>query len=124
MDSVADRGMTTRRVDMHALSMLLTASESESTLGLSIFWLIVGAGVLYAFGYARAVMHRANKDYKATKAALPGLRKGFWRSWWQAVKVFAAIVVFGLVVIVTMRAAAQDDAAPANPTPSVSRSTR
>lgn len=59
---------------------------------------VVG-GTVYTFGYLRAVMHRANRDYKTTKAALPGLRKGFWSAWWSAVKVgFWVLLVFGLLL--------------------------
>lgn len=60
--------------------------------------LIIG-GVIYAFGYARAVMHRANSDYKKTKAGLPGMRKDFWRSWWQAVKIGFWIFVAGFALV-------------------------
>lgn len=48
--------------------------------------MLIGA-TIYAFGYARAVMHRANTDYKKTKAGLPAMRKGFWAAWWTAVKI-------------------------------------
>jgi hypothetical protein len=41
--------------------------------------LLVG-GTIYLFGYLRAVMHRANRDYKSTKAAVKPLRK---RSGWH-----------------------------------------
>jgi ABC-type Fe3+ transport system permease subunit len=41
---------------------------------------------VFVFGYRVAVNRRANADYKATKAAVPKLRRGFWSSWWGAVK--------------------------------------
>ncbi len=60
--------------------------------------LIIG-GTIYAFGYARAVMHRANTDYKKTKEALPGLRKGFWAAWWTAAKAgFWILIAFALLL--------------------------
>lgn len=60
--------------------------------------LIIG-GTIYTFGYLRAVMHRANKDYKTTKAALPTLRKGFWAAWWAAVKIGFWVCVALLALI-------------------------
>lgn len=60
--------------------------------------LIIG-GIIYTFGYLRAVMHRANSDYKKTKAGLPGMRKDFWRAWWAAVKVgFWVLVAAGILI--------------------------
>lgn len=41
---------------------------------------------VFVFGYRVAVNRRANADYKSTKAAVPKLRRGFWSSWWSAVK--------------------------------------
>lgn len=59
--------------------------------------LILG-GMIYAFGYARAVMHRANSDYKKTKAALPLLRKDYWRALGVVIK-FGVIVAIGYLVV-------------------------
>lgn len=70
---------------MHPLVHPL-AQESTSLPGGTIAGFLVGALLLYGFGYAMAVMRRANADYKATKAAVPKLRKGFWLAWWAAMK--------------------------------------
>lgn len=60
--------------------------------------LVIGAAI-YGVGYAQAVMHRANKDYKATKAAVKPLRKGFWKAWWAAVKIgFWVFIAFAILV--------------------------
>lgn len=59
---------------------------------------LIGSTVYY-FGYHRAVMHRANTDYKTTKAAVPALRKGFWAAWWRAVKVGAIILIAACLML-------------------------
>lgn len=56
------------------------------------------AAVIYLFGYLRAVMHRANSDYKKTKAILPEMRKDFWRAWWAALKVGAFVLLIVIVL--------------------------
>ncbi len=45
------------------------------------------AGVIFMLGYRIAVVRRANRDYKNTKAAVGRLRKDFWATFWTAVKV-------------------------------------
>lgn len=60
---------------------------------------LLTGGVIYTFGYLRAVMHRANRDYKTVKANLPVLRKGFWAAWWAAVKIGTGVAIIGLVLI-------------------------
>lgn len=72
-----------------------TTSEPPASMTPMVIVIIVFVigGIIYTFGYIRAVMHRANKDYKATKAAVPGLRKGFWKAWWSAVKVGTGVLV-------------------------------
>lgn len=60
--------------------------------------MIIG-GTIYAFGYFRAVMHRANADYKKTKAGLPDMRKAFWAAWWNAVKAAFWIAIVFLCLI-------------------------
>lgn len=83
-----------------------------------IILILIGSGV-FVFGYAVAVMHRANKDYKSTKAALPGLRKGFWGSWWTAVKRGGLIfLIFACLVIYWIRSGDKNaDATPQAPKP-------
>lgn len=60
----------------------------------------ITAGIVYVFGYLRAVMHRANSDYKKTKAGLPGMRKDFWRAWWAAAKIGFWVFIAGAVLVV------------------------
>jgi hypothetical protein len=81
--------------------MLLStaAPEEQASVPLrAVIIVLIVAGIIYSFGYLRAVMHRANRDYKTTKAAVPNLRKGFWRAWWGAVKVgfFVILAIFVL----------------------------
>lgn len=80
--------------------MLLTANETQShdVAVPSVLIIFIIAAVIYTFGYLRAVMHRANKDYKTTKAAVPTLRKGFWAAWWAAVKIGALVLIAVLIL--------------------------
>lgn len=108
--------------------MLLSAEEETHVSTMVVLGFIGGAALLYAFGYARAVMHRANKDYKTTKAAVPVLRKGFWHAWWTAVKAaFLGLLIFAALMFWMVREV-RDDPADAktnpSPSPSVSRSHR
>lgn len=45
------------------------------------------ASTIFVLGYRIAVNRRANSDYKTAKAAVPKLRRGFWRTWWAAAKI-------------------------------------
>ena len=75
--------------------LLSTAAQQEQPsvpLVAGIIVLIV-AGIVYTFGYLRAVMHRANKDYKTTKAAVPTMRKSFWKAWWAALKIGSLVLI-------------------------------
>jgi hypothetical protein len=78
--------------------MIYAAEKPESIAMPVILFVGIGAAVIYLFGYVRAVMHRANSDYKKTKALVPGLRKDFWRIWWRACKVGFWIAVFVAVL--------------------------
>jgi ABC-type Fe3+ transport system permease subunit len=76
--------------------MLLFApaqDEQPSVPMAAVIIVLIIAAIIYAFGYLRAVMHRANRDYKTTKAAVPKLRRAFWSAWWAAVKVGFWVVV-------------------------------
>jgi ribose/xylose/arabinose/galactoside ABC-type transport system permease subunit len=74
--------------------------------GPTLLAVIIIGGTIYTFGYARAVMHRANSDYKKTKAALPGMRKTFWATWWAAVKVgFWVLIALALLIAWVMHEA-------------------
>lgn len=56
------------------------------------------SGTVFALGYRLAVMHRANVDYKATKAAVAPMRKAFWASAWSALKVAFWIFLAALLL--------------------------
>lgn len=75
--------------------MLSTAAQQEqpSVPLVAVIIVLIVAGIIYTFGYLRAVMHRANKDYKSTKAAVPGMRKGFWKAWWSALKIGSLVLI-------------------------------
>lgn len=109
--------------------MTLTASEGDSgsTAGQVVLIVLIIGGIIYAFGYARAVMHRANKDYKTTKAAVPVLRKGFWSAWFAVVKVgFWVTIAVAVLFVWMIRGTDKDADAVITPshTPSVTRSHR
>lgn len=102
--------------------MSLTAAESSSDniAGIVIIILCVFGGVIYAFGYLRAQMHRANRDYKTTKAAVPTLRKSFWGFWWRAVKTSVLLVLVAAALIVWMVHDTKEPADTGNSKPSPS----
>ncbi len=78
---------------------LAPAQDEQPSVPMTVVLIVlVIAGVIYTFGYLRAVMHRANRDYKTTKAALPKLRRGFWAAWWAAVKVGFWVVVAATIL--------------------------
>lgn len=81
--------------------------------------LLAGTSV-FGLGYLWAVMKRANKDYKATKSAVKGLRKGFWSSWQAAMK--AAMWIF-VVFLLLVAWVVHDVRAEGSPKPSPSTST-
>lgn len=81
---------------------VLLAADQPATSGASLptltAVLLIG-GVILGFGYRLAVMHRANSDYKKTKAGLPLLRKAFWEALWAAVKfAFFMFIAFALLL--------------------------
>jgi hypothetical protein len=76
------------------------AAESNSIATPLLLLFLLGAGIIYTFGYLRAVMHRANQDYKTVKANLPKLRRGFWAAWWAAVKV-GFWLLLGVAALIT-----------------------
>jgi hypothetical protein len=82
---------------VHAVPMTLAADGTHVAVPSVLIILLIGA-VIYTFGYARAVMHRANTDYKTTKAAVPVLRKAFWKAFVAALKVGGVIAVVVLVL--------------------------
>jgi ABC-type Fe3+ transport system permease subunit len=99
------------------------ADQQPNVSGPVLAIVLLSAGVIYLLGYLRAVMHRANRDYKTTKAAVKPLRKGFWRAWWAAVRI-GAIVVVGLILMIgwvahDARRADSNSEPPPSPSPSV-----
>jgi heme/copper-type cytochrome/quinol oxidase subunit 2 len=75
------------------------AAEQTVAVPTTAIVILTGAAI-FAFGYAMAVVKRANRDYKATKAAVKALRRGFWSTWWVAVKRGVVIVLVGVVLVV------------------------
>lgn len=78
---------------------MVVAAAHESVAGPVVVIVLLSAFTIYTFGYLRARMHRANSDYKKTKALVPGLRKDFWRAWWAAVKIGFWVVAGGALLI-------------------------
>lgn len=101
--------------------MMLSAEEvtNGDIAGPVVVIVFLIAGIVYAFGYRRAVMHRANKDYKGTKAAVPVLRKGFWSAWWKVAKATLIIALIAFALFSWWIRGAQKDA-DANPKPTPS----
>ncbi len=92
----------------------------------SLLTLLVVGGVLVAFGYAWAVMKRANKDYKTTKKAVSSMRKGFWSSLWVVVRLGVGVFIAVVAIIAWNVRDFQNDGDPLVParadvTPSPSR---
>jgi hypothetical protein len=95
------------------------ASNSGGTGGMVCILTILGLSPVYLFGYHRARMHRANQDYKKTKAGLPGLRKDFWSTWWAAARVgFVILLVLGALFMWMVRGGHSQ--ADVKPSPSMS----
>lgn len=78
--------------------MGLAAEQSSVAVPTTLIVVLIGS-TLVSFGYLKAVMDRANKDYKTAKVGLPVLRKAFWTAFWGAVKVGFWVFVAALVLI-------------------------
>lgn len=105
------------------ISVLAETQQSHNSVAVpTVLIVAIIGGTIYVFGYARAVMHRANKDYKTTKAAVPTLRKGFWKAWWSALKVGALIFVAAVLLIAWAGSELRHDqpASDIHPSPSTS----
>lgn len=74
-------------------------SEEPPFMIITLIILLLGAGVIYTFGYLRAVLQRARGDLKGARGAIPGLRKTVWSTLWKAVKVGTLLAV-GLLIMV------------------------
>lgn len=119
--------MTVRLPTLHSRWMpLATENDPLSISGPVFLILLLGGGLVFGVGYLWAVMHRANKDYKATKAAVKALRKGFWTSWWNAMKAGMWVLVAFLVLLswVIHDIRAQNNDATPKPSPSISTKAR
>jgi ABC-type Fe3+ transport system permease subunit len=102
--------------------MDVSAANNSGNVGgmVCILVLLFGAPI-YAFGYHRARMHRANKDYKSAKALVPGLRKGFWSAWWSAVK-FGSVIALVVAALFLWMVRGGHNQADTTPSPSPSTS--
>jgi len=77
--------------------------------GVSLASALLGGVVAFPLGYALAVMRRANKDYKMTKAAVTSMRKTFWTAWLVHLRAIAVVgAVFAVLVVWVVRDV-QDD---------------
>lgn len=98
---------------------MLAASGSDPLISAPIVVILALSGtVIFSVGYRLAINQRANKDYKATKAALPKLRKGFWSSWVALMKVAAVLAVISFILIAWVVRDFKDLAADPQPSPS------
>lgn len=111
-------------MQMHTVCGMLTVAAAQGPVvsGPVMIIVLLGAGLIFRFGYALAVMRRARRDHKTTKAAVPVLRKGFWHAVGVMLRaaVFVAVGLLLLTVWVVHDVRAMDDSADTKPTPSVS----
>ncbi|HET9516420.1 MAG TPA: hypothetical protein VFO77_01710 [Actinoplanes sp.] len=101
--------------------MYAAAEQQNSVSGPVLLILLLAGGTVYLFGYLRAVMHRAKKDYKATKATVKPMRQAFWSSWLAVLRT-GAIVGIGLFLLVAwfIRDTRSAESSESVPAPSVS----
>jgi hypothetical protein len=97
------------------------AEQQSSVSGPVLLIVLLAGGSIYLFGYLRAVMHRANRDYKNTKAAVKPMRKAFWSAWVAALRT-GAIVGIGVLVLVAWFVRDTRNAESSEPAPSPSPS--
>ena len=91
-------------------------ARGSSTL-LVVAGVLLIAAIVYTFGGVWAVMKRANKDYKTTKAAVPKMRKAFWVAWRGALKIGGWVILAAVVLVVWV---IHDVSAKGTPTPAAS----
>jgi hypothetical protein len=89
--------------------------DDDPSLPAGLIVLLIGS-TLVSFGYLKAVMDRANADYKETKAKLPLLRKAFWAACWRAVKIGVLVFIAGLIMVAWVVHDVRDSETP-QPTP-------
>jgi hypothetical protein len=122
--------MTDSAVVMHSMWMAAESAQHDSVAFPTFLIVLIIAGVIYTFGYLRAVMHRANSDYKAIKAGVKPARIGFWKAWLAAVRVGVFVLLaFGALVVWVGYEARTNNAdetkpLPASVSPSPSRARR
>lgn len=82
----------------------------------SLLTALIVTTIVFLLGYARAVMARANRDYKNTKAAVKPLRKAFWSSTWTVLRIgFGVLVLLGVLVTWNVRDVSDDKNTPVVP---------
>lgn len=74
------------------------AEQPPPFFATTLILLLIGASLIFTFGYRVAVNRRANSDYKKTKEGLPGMRKDFWRTLWAAIKIGIGLSIAFLVM--------------------------
>ena len=108
--------------------MLAVEDQSGNVSGPVLIIVLLAGGTIYLFGYLRAVLHRANDDYKKTRAAVKPLRKSFWAAWVAALRT-GVLVAIGLALMVAwfvrdVRRAESEPIPPPSPSVSVRKPAR
>jgi ABC-type Fe3+ transport system permease subunit len=74
-------------------------NDAASPVLMGVLIAVLIGSTVFAFGYLKAKVERANSDYKKTKASLPGLRKGYWQLWVSAAKVGFWVFLVGFFLV-------------------------
>ena len=107
------------------MRLLAAANQGPVVSGPVLLSLIVGGGIIFAFGFAVAVWRRARDDYKKVKAGLPGMRKAKWAMWRAAVRAgFWIVVAFVVLVMWVYSDVRAQQASEPGPSPSPSARAR
>lgn len=99
-------------------------SETHSIFSSTVIIVILIGGLIYTFGYRRAVMNRARVDYKTTKASVPVLRKAFWRLVLATFKTGLIVALVAAALLLALFKSSGSDEPGATVSPSVSPSPR
>lgn len=109
--------------------MLTLAAPAEQTSSptpfLVLIIVLVTGGIIFRFGFLRAVHLRAKSDYIKTKEGLPGMRKTMWQALWAVVKTGFWIFI-GVALLITwagseMRSDGDQKPVPAKVSPAPTR---
>ncbi|GAA0538312.1 hypothetical protein GCM10010172_19530 [Paractinoplanes ferrugineus] len=102
--------------------MFETAAEvtGRDVAGPVVLILLLTGSAVFVVGYAMAVMHRANKDYKSSKAGLPKQRKAYWQAWWTAVRRGTLVFLIFVCLVAYWWRSGDGDADATTPEPSKS----